>query len=224
MFQPNTYDNNKLLFVWFAMTCGIVAEFLMTVYDRIAEKKNDKASADEPSAPLARRIAQRALLAVIIGVMLLSGVMTIAREYVSADHLGVKDGKLQTVESGYQAVSATLVRAAEYVNENAEPKATLLTATNHNNAMAMLTGRNIVCGADTFLYFHGVNYQERAHNVQLMYEQPEQYFDQLAQQYNVDYVLISTWELSKYNVDTNYFTRFTPVFSESGVTLYRIGG
>jgi len=224
VFQPNTYDNNKLLFVWFAMTCGIVAELLMKLYDRLAEKRAvDNADGKGRTAPLSHRVARYALFVIIIGSMLLSGVMTIAREYVSADHIGIKDGKVQKVESGYQAVSAQLVEATEFIKANTAPDATFLTATNHNNAVAMLTGRNIVCGAGTFLYFHGVDYQGRSNNVRLMYEQPEQFFDSLANEYGVDYVLISSWERGSYNVNTAYFDRLEKIYDNGGVTIYRTG-
>lgn len=223
VFQPNTYDNNKLLFVWFALTCGIVAEFTMTLFDRLGGVLRG----GEEEITSARRLSVNAgrvlLLAVMICSMTLSGVMTLAREYVSGDHLGIENGGLKYKESGYQVVSPGLVKLAEYINENAAPDATFLTATNHNNAVAMLTGRNVVCGADTFLYFHGVDYQQREADVKRMYEQPSAYFSGLAELYDVDYVLISSWERGSFNIDQEYFTRFETVFESDGILLYRVG-
>lgn len=103
----------------------------------------------------------------------LSGGLTLAREYVSGDHLGLGGW----VESGYQVVSAQQRRLAEYVSENTEPDAVFATATNHNNAIAMLTGRSIVCGAGTFLYYHGLDYQPREAALKLVYEQPAEWLD-----------------------------------------------
>ena len=227
IFQPNTYDNNKLLFVWFALTCGIVAELIMTLYDRIVDggagsrRTNERVKA---AVPLSRRIAQRMIFVILVGVMMISGVMTIAREYVSADHIGFEDGRIKYKESGYTAVYSDLVELCEYVKANTEPDDVFLTATNHNNAIAMLTGRSIVCGADTFLFYHGVNYGERFANVRRMYEQPSECFESLAEQYGVDYVLISSWERGRYAVDTDYFAGLEPVYQQGGVVLYKVAG
>ena len=221
VFQPNTYDNNKLLFVWFALTCGIVAEFIINAWGRLTKPERDE-KGREIKAPKAKKIGIGILFGALILSMLLSGVMTLAREYVSGDHLGKADGRLKYKENGYQVVSASLVDLTDWINENVEPDATILTATNHNNAVAMLTGRNIVCGSPTFLHFHGVDYVERYYNVQRLYEQPAECFDSLSEEYGVDYVLVGEWERGSYSVDTAYFERLTPVYSSGGCTLYRV--
>ena len=43
-FQPNDYDNNKLLFIWFAFTCGMVAKFLSVIRHRIVGRMLTKCS------------------------------------------------------------------------------------------------------------------------------------------------------------------------------------
>lgn len=217
VFQPNYYDNNKLLFVWFALTCGIVAELIVKVWDKLlkTEKKGEKP-----------RFALRAAMFICFGALLismtLSGVMTLAREYVSGDHLGREDGSLKYKESGYEVVSADLVEVTEWIKKNTAPDATILTATNHNNAVAMLTGRDIVCGSPTFLHFHGVDYSERYYDVKRLYEEPASCFDALSEKYEIDYVLVGSWEYGSYSVDTGYFMRMTPVFSAGGNTVYAV--
>ena len=222
VFQPNTYDNNKLLFVWFALTCGIVAELMVRLWDKLAAVPEPASEQEKPKKNFGVRLACGFVFAVMMLSMTLSGVMTLAREYVSGDHYAFEDGRLIHQENGYQVVSPELVNAAEWIKANAAPDATLLTAANHNNAVAMLTGRNIVCGAPTFLHFHGVNYYERYKNVRSMYESPAECFDGLAAEYNVDYVLLGSWERSSYLVDGDYFARLTPVWSEGGTTIYAV--
>ncbi len=230
VFQPNTYDNNKLLFVWYALTCGIVANYLASLYDRIVDGSVLPDRSKERTnrlVPLSRRISQRLLCAVVIIVMMLSGVMTLVREYVSADHIGTvvnADGSTTFgySESGYELVSAKQVEMTEWINANTEPDATFLTATNHNNAIAMLTGRNIVCGASTFLHFHGVGYQQRHSDIRLMYEQPSANFSRLAEQYGVDYVFIGSYETGSYNVDQGWFDGLEKVFDNGACRLYRV--
>lgn len=66
VFQPNDYDNNKLLFVVHMLSCGVVASFLGTMYHKL------------------RGVPGRALMgAAVVGVGTLSGVLTLAREVVS---------------------------------------------------------------------------------------------------------------------------------------------
>lgn len=223
VFQPNTYDNNKLLFVWFALTCGIVADFIMDIWTKLnAVPVNASKKEKKEKLPLGRKLAYVFIFAALMVSMLLSGVMTLAREYVSGDHLGRVDGKIKYTENGYQVVSPELVRLTDWMRDNIEPDATVLTATNHNNAVAMLTGRNIVCGSPTFLYYHGVNYYSRHENVRKMYEKPSECFDRLAEEYGVDYVLIGSWERGSYSVDQSFFAKLTPVYSDGGTVLYKV--
>ena len=65
-FQPNPYDNNKLLFIWYLFTCGIVARLLGELYQALKE------------FPGRRYIAALTVIA-----LFLSGVLTLGRECVS---------------------------------------------------------------------------------------------------------------------------------------------
>ena len=194
-FQPNTYDNNKLLFIAFVYACGLVGSWLFDVKDRLTRGA-------------ARNRASVALLSAIVCITLfLSGALTLGREYVSE----------------YQLIDSDQVAAADYVKENAEPDATFLTYNNHNNCIAALTGRNIVCGSGSYLYFHGVDYSARENALPLLYEQPEFYFDSLAKEYNIDYVFIGSSELANYTIDINYFTEHFEVFYQNAtVTIYSV--
>lgn len=194
-FQPNPYDNNKLLFVAFAYACGLVGSWLFDAKDRLTRGA-------------ARNRASVALLSAIVCLMLfLSGTLTLGREYVSE----------------YQLIDADQVAAAEFVKENAEKDATFLTYNNHNNCIAALTGRNIVCGSGSYLYFHGVDYSARENSLPLIYEQPEIYLSTYAKQFDIDYVLIGSSELSNYTVNLAYFAANMDVFYQNGtVTIYRI--
>lgn len=222
LFQPNPYDNNKLLFVWFALSCGIVASFLINIYNRL-----NLSVANEENHTLKR--AGNTILALVVLVSLfLSGTLTLVREYRSGDHLGFyeKDGKqvFGLVESGYEPVSAELVKAAEWIKENTMPSATFLTHNNHNNAVAMLTGRNIFVGSPSFLYYHGVNFQYRVNMLKGLYEQPEQNLLSTAIEYDIDYVLISATERSFYpGIDSAWFeTNLQCVYDSDGVKIYKI--
>ena len=217
IFQPNPYDNNKLLFVWFAFTCGVVADLVIRAWARLR-----RPDGENKKAPLGRRLACDAALAAVIGVTLLSGVMTIAREYVSGDHAELEGIKPVYKENGYQAVTPELNEAADWIMKNTAPDDVILTATNHNNAVAMLTGRSIVCGSPTFLHFHGVDYAERYYSVQRMYEDPYGCFEELAKEYGVDYVLISTWEMGEYDIEYSFFDSLPIVWSNGATKLLKV--
>ena len=111
---------------------------------------------------------------------------------------------------------------AKYIEENTAPDAVILTNTRHNNEIASLTGRNLVCGADTFLYFHGINTTQRKEQVQLLYEAPAENLN-LFEQYDVSYVVISPWERSSYQVDEDWFRSNLELVYTTGTTeLYKI--
>ncbi len=194
-FQPNPYDNNKLLFICFLFACGLVTDWLCETRLRLL------------CAPKRARIGTGVLSAVVCAALFLSGVMTLAREYVSS----------------YQLIDHDSLMAAEYIKEHAEPDATFLTTNNHNNLVAALTGRNIVCGSGSYLYYHGVDYSERERALGYMYEAPALYFDTLSSKYDVDYVLIGSYERSRYQLDEAYFAERYPIFYENnGVVIYAV--
>lgn len=194
-FQPNTYDNNKLLFIAFAYACGLVASWLFDAKDRLTR------------GAARNRLSIALLSAMVCATLFLSGVLTLGREYVSE----------------YQLIDADQVAAAEYVKENAAPDATFLTYNNHNNCIAALTGRNIVCGSGSYLFFHGIDYSARENALELLYEKPSTYFSAYAKEYGIDYVFIGASELANYQIDLKYFADQFPVFYQNGsVIIYSV--
>ena len=194
-FQPNPYDNNKLLFVAFAYACGLVGSWLIDTKDRLAR------------GGVRNRLSTAVLSALVCATLFLSGVLTLGREYVSE----------------YQLISPNELLAAKYVEQNAAPNATFLTYNNHNNCIAALTGRNIVCGSGSYLFFHGVDYSERENALALLYEQPSIYFVSLAKKYHIDYVMIGESERANYNIDYDYFaSQFDVFYQNDSLIIYRV--
>ena len=69
--------------------------------------------------------------------------------------------------------SADQAAAAEFMcDENTPEKAMILTGTQHNNPIAALTGRYIVCGTGSYLHFHGVDYAQNQLDAAQMLERP----------------------------------------------------
>lgn len=197
-FQPNPYDNNKLLFVSFAYTCALVAKWLVRAWRRL----RDGLRAEKRTLAGARLLAGMTAAA-----LFLSGTLTLAREWVSE----------------YQLIGAEEVEAAEFIRENTESDATFLTYNNHNNAVAALTGRNIVCGSGTFLYFHGVDYSAREQALRGLFETPAAALPALQETYSIDYVYIGPYEHANYQCDTAYFdANCTVVFDNGAVVIYEL--
>lgn len=188
-FQPNLYDNNKLLYFWFLLTDILVCDVLWETLE---------------AAP------QRSLRAAVAGVIVFlgtfSGLLSLMRESVSK----------------YQLLSAEQVAAADYILDETEPDSLFLTATTHTNPVSVLTGRNIVCGSSLYLYFHGVEYQDREAALPAMFAGgPE--FERWADELGIDYVYLGGNEYANYNVNTDYFAQNYPlVYDEGGIRIFRV--
>ncbi len=191
VFTPNTYDNNKLLYIAYFLLCCGAADYAIALYEQ------------------AKKIGGvRILAGIFMFFTLFSGVLTLQREIVSE----------------YQLYGTSHVKLAEYINENTEKDAVFLTNNRHNNEIASLTGRNIVCGSDSYLYFHGIDTSMRKEDLQKMFEQPQSAGD-LYEKYQVDYVLVSSYERTNYQVAEQYFIENAElVFSDNDVQLYQLNG
>ncbi len=188
-FQPNPYDNNKLLFIWFAYTCGIIALFLFKLYELLK------------AFP-----ARKYLALVVLFCVFASGLLTLGREAVSR----------------YELFSKDEVEASEYVKHNSAPDALFLTAAHHNNAVSSLTGRNILCGTGSYLYFHGIDFEEREAEARALFETPSQCFNELKSKYGIDYIWLGNAESYTYAYDKAFFSRFDIIFENDTVIILRI--
>lgn len=189
VFQPNEYDNNKLLLVGFVFVCGLAAELLTKFFSK---KIN--------------RVLKTAAAALLLFFGTISALLTLGREWVS----------------DYELYSASSVEACRFIEENTDAEAVILTASNHNNAVASLTGRNIVCGTGTFLYYHGIDYAEREAELPMLYADPVGTQD-LYEEYDVDYVYISAQERGSYDINEEALEQIaTCIYDEDDVRIYEV--
>ena len=188
-FQPNEYDNNKLLYLAWMFGCMIVSNWAARVWRML------------------KGLRGRGWMAAGLAVVLfLSPALTIAREWVST----------------YQAFSASAVAAGVYAREETEPEATFLTGTQHLNPIASIAGRTIVCGPDLWLYWHGFDTWERQMDLTRFYEAPEENQD-VIEKYDVDYIYVSSYERSSYEVDEAALERnYDMIFSNSEANIYQV--
>lgn len=191
-FQPNVYDNNKLLYPAYALACGAVAEYMGLLYQKLKDIRGIKFVA-----------------AGVITLCMLSAVLSMGREAVS----GV-----------YEIYSAPQVQAAAWIQENTEKDAMLLTNDRYNNALSSLTGRNIVCGSNSFLstHGHGEEYTARQKDVSAIYASPEQNRE-LLEKYNVTHIVVGPDEYASYNINEEGIAAIADlVYEKDGVKIYKI--
>ena len=188
VFQPNEYDNNKLLYVAYLLFCMFVADYVMDIL---------------------KKIGKRAVTIVSVTIILffssISALLTLGREYVS----------------DYELYEEDEVKMCKYIETHTKPSDVILTDTRHNNGVVCLTGRNIVCGSGTFLYFHGVNYSEREEDVRTMYQNPK---DQtLFDRYQVKYIYLGGSERQNYEImlENDFAETYELVHTEGDISLYK---
>ncbi|MGN0754586.1 MAG: hypothetical protein ACI4ME_09005 [Aristaeellaceae bacterium] len=188
-FQPNIYDNNKLLYLAWLLCCMIVADWCAMLWRKM------------------KGLRARPVIAALAAVtFFLSAGLTLWREAVSE----------------YQAFSANAVAIGEYARDNTEEDATFLTGVHHLNPIASIAGRNIVCGPDLWLYYHGLDTNERKQDIRTFYADPENHTDVL-EKYGVDYILVSSYERSDYAIDYDGLAKIADaVYTNREGTIYRV--
>jgi len=152
-----------------------------------------------------RGVPGRSLLAALfILCSTISGLLTIGREVVS----------------DYQLFSAAEVKAAEFIEEELPEDAIILTGNQHNNAVAALTGRSIVCGTGSYLYYHGIDYSAQLNAMTSMLGMPGE-CEYLFEQYGVNYIYISDQERHNFAADEDWYREncYT-VYDEGGIRIY----
>ena len=147
------------------------------------------------------------LCALFMVVSMISGALSIAREAVS----------------GYQLFSRTAVEAGKWIEENTDKDAVFLTGQQHINPVCSLAGRQIICGSDLYVFFHGLDYREHADNCQRFYEFPAQ-FGYIPDMYGVDYIYVSDYERAEFEVDLEYIDEhYDLVYQNPDVRIYETG-
>ncbi len=188
-FQPNDYDNNKLLYVAFALLCVCAADFAADVLGKVR-----------------RAGARRALAGLGVVFLVAPAALTWGREAVAEYEL-YGDGALSL---------------CAYIEEQLPPDAVVLTDLRHNNEVASLTGRNVVCGSPSYLFYHGLPYSGREYAVREMYERPLESAG-LYRRTGAQYVLVSDFERSSYQVDGQALDALFPVvYDDGGRKLYQV--
>lgn len=191
IFQPNEYDNNKLLFVSYMLAVILVSGYWTEIYTRL------------------RNICgTRLLAAIVIFVSVLSGTLSIAREYISGGE--------------YKTFSDSDIEFADFVKNNTDPHAVFASGNGHLNPVCVLAGRSIYAGSELYVYYHGFEGEmyKRYGELKELYEggSPEE----TARKYNIDYVMVGESEREQYYISPEAFAGLDRIYYKDGIELYRI--
>lgn len=198
VFQPNTYDNNKLMLVSSFFFCVAAADFVWDTIPAALQKIMPRCK---------ERLSRGILVGIVSFIGVLAAVLTMGREYVADLELYGKD----------------YVELCQWIEENTEPDEIFLTNNNHNNAIASLTGRSIVCGSGSFLYFHGLDYAQQEADLRTMYEDPASR-DDLLDQYSVSYIVVGPYEYGNYSIpDLQEMAKeYDVVYNKDGIIVFYV--
>lgn len=134
---------------------------------------------------ITQKISKKSLRAlfigIVVGICILSGTFSLIREAISSIRLFTLDD----------------LKIVEYVQRHTPVDAVFLTSDFHNNPISSLAGRNIVMGYEGWLWSHGIDYQERAADINEIFSISEN-FDHLVEKYQIDYIFLSSQEKAKY--------------------------
>ena len=200
VFQTFTYDNNKLYFMWYLFSCILVAGWIVDMLGKIKTKS-----------------IKPIIVALVVFIATNAGILSLSREIISG--FPIEDQFYCNIG----IYSADQVKACEFIDENLEKDATFLSAYNHTNAIAALTGRNIYCGSGTFLNSHGVDYAGRQQLIELMFRSGED-FERNKAKCGIDYVYISGSERGSIrDLNEQYFADNYPcIYDVDGVRIFDV--
>ena len=204
------------------IVCGMAAIFIVaeTILFQPNEYDNNKLfyiwymfavilAADYGSVIMQRLAGLRGryvLAALFIFVSVFSGALSVARECIS----------------GYQLFSRTAVEAGEWIDENTDRNARFMTGQQHINPVCSLAGRQIICGSDLYVFFHGLDYRTQANDCQRFFELPQQH-EYLLDYYDVDYIYVSDYERAEFDVDLTYIDEnYDLVYQNPDVRIYAV--
>ena len=98
-----------------------------------------------------------------------------------------------------------------------------LTGQQHINPVCSLAGRQIVCGSDLYVFFHGLDYGKQSEDCKRFYENPRENADVLAD-YDVRYIYVSDYERAEFDVDLDALDEaYALVYENDDVRIYDAG-
>ena len=138
-------------------------------------------------------------------VMFITGALAVVRE----------------MASNYMMFSGEDVRLAEFVELETPRDSRFITGTQHINPVSSLAGREIVCGPDLWLYYHGFDTRQRQGDLDAFYRDPAMN-RQVPNQYGADYILLGPYERGQGAGREALDDLFQLVYERDGYLVYQV--
>lgn len=125
-----------------------------------------------------------------------------------------------TKVTNYQIFSKEDVAIARSAINLTDKNGVLLTAPVHNHPIVALTGRSTLVGYHGWLWTHGIDYLQRAADVEKIYQ--DQNFEQLVSMYRIRYITVGPHELRSFTINQNNLSKYPRIILSSNWSLYDV--
>lgn len=193
IFQPNSYDNNKLIFVSYMIAVILVSEYLVYLHEKLRGVKG-----------------RMFLSAAVIFAGVFSGALTICREYISGgEYRTYTEADIETAEFIKENTEpdAVFLTGGEAVN----PVSALA-------GRNLYLGSSLY----VYFHGFADEYGERNEKVKSAYENGGEEAEKLCRENGISYIFIGRYELSDYDINEENYANFEKIYSKGGNTLYKI--
>jgi len=123
--------------------------------------------------------------------------------------------------TSYQIFSNDDLEIAARVKMLTQKDSRFITASNHNHPIPALTGRSTILGFHGWVWSHGLDFQERASDVQKVY-QGGNVAEDVIKKHKINFVTIGPLEKSTYSINESFFLKFPSIILGNDWILYDV--
>ena len=144
----------------------------------------------------AEAIFKKILGAILVFLLVFSGGLDIFRTFTPVTY--------------YQIFTDEDLQVSKAVKNLTAKDSIFVTAPIHNHPIPALSGRSTLVGFHGWLWSHGIDYYQRASDVQRMYQGGEE-AEGLIRKYKVNYVALSSYERENFSINVSYFQKYPKI-------------
>src|SRR3990167_5268639 len=143
----------------------------------------------------------------LVFLMIFSGGLDIYRTFTPATY--------------YQIFTDEDLKVAQAVKNLTQKDSIFVTAPVHNHPIPALSGRSTLAGFHGWLWSHGIDYLERAADVERIYQGGEEAED-LIRIYKINYVAYGPHERENFSINVSYFQKYPKIPLSSNWIVYDV--
>src|SRR3989344_1218168 len=154
----------------------------------------------------AEELVKKITGAFIIFFMIFSGLLDIFRTF--------------TPVTNYQIFSKEDVNIADSVKNLTNKNGIFVTAPIHNHPIPALSGRSTLVGYHGWLWTHGIDYLQRAQDVEKIYAGEN--FENLVSKYQINYITVGPHEIKDFAIDQKNLSNYPRIILNQNWSLYDV--